>query len=184
MRTAPLCLALAAAVNVAIQAPLTAYAAPPVQPVPYNPSQPVPVGAQGAGPTPAAPAPATGAAPASGGGDTIYLKGGGMIRGRLVEVIPNDHATIALSTGQSAIVEWSRIDRIEQQQAAPNVAVQNGPAAPATVAPAGGSVWVHIDADRDLVLEGRPPDSGWSVICNAPCDQQVALNADFKISGP
>jgi hypothetical protein len=180
MRTASFALALVAALNVATQAPL-AYAAPPsggVQPVPYNPSQPVPVG-QPAAPG-VVPAPAMGnPAAASTGGDMIVLKGGGMIRGRLVEVIPNDHATIALSTGQTAIVEWSRIDRIEQQ-AAPNVVVQGAPA-PSPVP--SGKVWVHIEADRDLALEARTPDSGWGVLCNAPCDQEVPLNADFRISG-
>ncbi len=185
MRIAHFALAFLAALHlVAVTTP--ALAAPPsggVQPVPYSPSQPVPVT------QPASPRPAPAAAPAqapvvvgnTGGTDTVYLKGGGMIRGHLVEVIPNDHATIALPTGQTAIVEWSRIDRIEQQQAPPNVVVQSGTPAPS--APR-GSVWVHIETDREIVLEGSPPEGGWAVVCNAPCDRELPLDYSYRITGP
>ena len=184
MRIAHFALAFLAALHlVAITTP--AFAAPPsggVQPVPYNPSQPVPVG-QPASPRPtpaAAPAPTPVVVGNTGGTDTVYLKGGGMIRGHLVEVIPNDHATIALPTGQTAIVEWSRIDRIEQQQAPPNVVVQNAPA-PATPK---GSAWVHIETDREIVLEGSPPEGGWAVVCNAPCDRDLPLDYSYRVTGP
>ena len=181
MKIASFALAFAAAINVAFAAPLTAHAAPTnVQPIPYAPSQPVPVGQPPSQPLPPLP-PTTAPVAATGGNDVIVLKGGGMLRGRLIEVIPNDHATISLPTGQNAIVEWSRIDRIEQQQqAAPSVLVQGKTAA----APGpSGMVWIHIDSDHELVLEGRPADGGWSIVCTAPCDTGVPLEYEYRISG-
>lgn len=181
MKIVSFALAFAAAINVAFAAPLTAHAAPTnVQPIPYAPSQPVPVGQPPSQPLPPLP-PTTAPVAATGGNDVIVLKGGGMLRGRLIEVIPNDHATISLPTGQNAIVEWSRIDRIEQQQqAAPSVLVQGKTAA----APGpSGMVWIHIDSDHELVLEGRPADGGWSIVCTAPCDTGVPLEYEYRISG-
>src|SRR5215472_339579 len=181
MRIVPFSLALAAALNVGLQAPLVAWAATPsggVQPVPYNPSQPVPVAPPSTQPPPPAP---VAAPPSSTGGDTIFLKGGGMIRGRLVEIIPNDHATIALSTGQTAIVEWGRIERIEQQQAPQPAPVVVPP--PTVIKGPSGSAWVHIETDKELVLEGRPADGGWMVVCSAPCDANLPLDSDYRISG-
>src|ERR1700722_902025 len=98
-----------------VQATGLAHAQSDVQPVPYNPSQPVPVPAQPsyppapppvvAPPTMVAPAPSY--APAGVGGDSVYMKGGGMMRGTMVEMLPNDHVTLQLPTGQNAVIEWS-----------------------------------------------------------------------------
>lgn len=178
MRTASLFLALAAAANIAVQAPL-AYAQTAVQPVPYNPSQPV-----GAAPAPFQPLPSQPVAPpppppgvAVTGGDMVILKGGGMLRGRLVEVIPNDHATIALSTGQNAIIEWSRIERIEQAPA--GYAPGQAPAPPPP--PPAGRVWVHIESDRELLVEGLGHESGWQHMCSSPCDMELPLDLEYRL---
>jgi hypothetical protein len=178
-------MAFAAAANVSLQAPLVAFAGQGVQPVPYNPSQPIPAGAAPLQPLPPSPPPPPPPPPGSfSGNDVIVLKGGGMLRGRILEIIPNDHATIALATGQNAIVEWSRIDRIEQQPSAPPppggvvvVAPPPGPQGPA------GSVWVHIESSHDLVLEGRPPSGGWGPICSSPCDREVPLAYTYRLAG-
>jgi hypothetical protein len=163
-----------------------------VQPIPYTPSQPVP--AQG-GPPPG-PAPA-----GRGGNDAIYLKGGGMLRGTLVEMIPNDHATLTLPTGQTAIVEWARIERIERQGTAP----PPGAAPPPPPPPQNhGSALVHLDADRDVTLETRTnldqpwvvtggmgsaevrsfADARWTPACAAPCDKSLPIDNDYRITGP
>jgi len=178
MRTASLFLALAAAANIAVQTPL-AHAQTAVQPVPYNPSQPV-----GAAPAPFQPLPSQPVAPpgvAVTGGDVVILKGGGMLRGRLVEVIPNDHATIALSTGQNAIIEWSRIERIEQAPA--GYAPGQAPAAPPLPPPPAGRVWVHIESDRELLVEGLGHESGWQHMCSSPCDMELPLDLEYRLLG-
>jgi hypothetical protein len=184
-----------------LQATGLAYASPPqgdVQPVPYNPSQPVPLAPQ---PTYApAPAPAPVAPPAPGyasapvyaraaaGGDAVYMKGGGVIRGTMTEMVPNDHVTIQLPTGQPAIVEWGKIDHIER--AAPGVAAVTPPLVSALPAPRrhvvveGATVIVHLEADPGVALESIAPGSGrWALVCAAPCDAQVPLGRQYRIAG-
>ena len=92
--------------------------APPgeVQPVPYTQSQPVPYG------TPSEPHPPTEAGPDAApvesqpqvGGDAVTLREGEVIRGVLVESLPNDHATVQLPNGQLALIPWERIARIDR----------------------------------------------------------------------
>jgi hypothetical protein len=172
-----------------VQATGLAYAAPPgdVQPVPYSPSQPVPLPAAPPSPPGAAPPPPA-FAPARPGGDTIYLKDGGMVRGTLVEMLPNDHATIQLPTGQSAVVAWGRIDRIEQAtlQVAP-MAPQVEVGARRHHAKEGATAFVHIDADTSIVLESLSDRGGWpywSRVCTAPCDAELPLGREYRLAGP
>jgi hypothetical protein len=188
MRTASFLLAFAAATNVAL-APLVAYAGQGVQPVPYNPSQPVPGASAQLQPLPTRPPPPPPPpSGAMGGNDVIVLKGGGMLRGRIIEIIPNDHATIALATGQNAIVEWGRIDRIEQQPSAPpppppppgSIVVVGPPPAPEGPQ---GKVWVHIESGHELVLEGRPPSGSFGPVCNEPCDAELPLAYTYRLTG-
>src|SRR5258708_2202808 len=80
---------------VAITAPSVAMAQPPSpgpQPVPYG-NPPVPYGQ---------PPPAPSSAPHAGatGSDVIYLKNGGLLRGTIIDAIPNAQARIQLATGE------------------------------------------------------------------------------------
>src|SRR5258708_5814996 len=103
----------------------------PPQPVPYNPAPPaVPYNQPAAAPSSgAATSPTTRPPLAAVGGDVIYMKNGGMLRGTIVDAIPNSQARIQLATGEIATVPWSEIARIEHGATPP---------APATGAP--GSV--------------------------------------------
>jgi hypothetical protein len=157
-----------------------------VQPVPYNTGQPVQYGAQPSPPTTVYTTPAQG----GGSADTVVLKNGGMIRGTLVEVLPNDHATVQLPSGQSAIVQWSEIHHIERGAApAPGPAApQSAPASPLpnTTAPMSGPlVLVHIETQRRVTLDRRNPgdDQAWVTACESPCDVQLPLNNDYRIVG-
>src|SRR5690242_20290879 len=58
--------------------------------------------------------------------DSVYLKEGGLLRGAIVESVPNDHVTIALPTGEVRRVPWDVVERVETGTAK---------AAPAPVAP-------------------------------------------------
>jgi hypothetical protein len=194
MRTASLFVALLAALHyVLLSTPCFAQAAPtpsqPVQPVPYQTSQPVPYGQ----PAPAQPSgPVYTQTPPGGAADTVVLKNGGMIRGTLIEVLPNDHATVQLPSGQSAIVQWSEIHHIERG-AAPQpqqggLVLPAGPPAqlPNATAPVTGpTVLVHIESTRKVVLDRRNPgeDQPWVTACESPCDVQLPLNNDYRIVG-
>ncbi len=154
----------------------------PVQPVPYTPSQPVPYAVAPTPPPLPAPAPVnvTNAVGAT-GDDVVVLKDGGMIRGTLLEVIPNDHATVQLATGQSARVQWDHIERIERgAAAAPRVAAPEGAPVARRAAP---SARVHIESDRPATLERHEGAKAWVAACSAPCDADLPLDAEYRIVG-
>jgi len=72
--------------------------------------------------------------------DVVTLKHGGQIRGKLTEMLAGDHATIAMSSGQNAIIRWDEIGSISRggvpvkmPEAPPPVVTQ--PAALAPVPP-------------------------------------------------
>jgi hypothetical protein len=125
-------------------------------------------------------------------GDTIYLKDGGLMRGTLVEMLPNDHATIQLATGQTATIEWGRIDHIERG------ALQGPPMAPlalppprtrlhrpAGIAGAEPTAVVHLDADPDVALQSVSPGTGrWATVCAGPCDAPVPIDREYRVAGP
>src|SRR5262249_28257391 len=161
-----------------------------VQPVPYNTGQPVQYGAQ---PSPAQAPPTVYTTPPAGSPgapDTVVLKNGGMIRGTLVEVLPNDHATVQLPSGQSAITQGGEIHHTERG-AAPTATPgtpQGAPAAPlpnATAPMHGPMVLVHIESQRRVTLDRRNPgdDQPWVTACDSPCDAQLPLNNDYRIVG-
>jgi hypothetical protein len=147
---------------------------PPVQPVPYTTSQPVPY-------------PGADAPHAQVGSDVVYLKGGGMIRGTLVEAIPNDHATVELANGQSAVIPWDRVDRIDRG----GMTVPPSPyyPTPGAVPPAPKgpvpSAAVHIESDKSdspVTIERRE-GRNWVYACSAPCDAELPLAPLYRISG-
>jgi hypothetical protein len=117
------------------------------------------------------------------GDDVVYLTDGGMLRGTLLEILPNDHATLQLANGQTATIEWSHIARIEQR-GRPATPPQPAPApAPAPV-PA-GTAFVHIESERPVQLESvaRGQKAGWVTVCSSPCDRDVDLGSDYHITG-
>jgi hypothetical protein len=121
------------------------------------------------------------------GPDTVVLKDGGMIKGTLTEILPGDHATMQLATGQTATIRWDVIGHIERNgaplQTAPPATAK--PAAPAAAAPAPGpqgAAYVHIDADSDIRIE-RQIGAQWVGMCNAPCDRDLPLDSNYRIAG-
>ena len=119
---------------VALAAPSLAFAQDPapVSPAPASPAAAVAVQARGAA------------------GDVIDLKNGGVLRGTLIDAVPNSYARIQLVTGQVATVPWQDIQRIERGVAASPADV--APAASSTAAPA-ATVWVHIEGSQVAQLQ-------------------------------
>ena len=120
------------------------------------------------------------AAPYTPGGDVVYLKGGGMLRGTLLEEIPGDHVSVELAPGQLAQVPWERVQRIARAGATPP------PPAPAAIAPPpanAATVTVRIESEEAAVLERRE-GRRWGPVCSAPCNQAMPLDGSYRISGP
>jgi hypothetical protein len=168
----------------------SAWAAEParqVQPVPYTVSQPVPYATPGeTGQPPPLPPPApvtvvTGIVAA--GSDVVVLKEGGMIRGTLLEVIPNDHATVQLATGQSAVIQWDHIERIDRAKVALPVPVTPTPVVRVDTHTDARSARVHIESDRAVTLERHEGGKIWSFACTAPCDVPLSVEPEYRIVG-
>ena len=144
-------------------------APPKTQPVPAPVVEPVPYSISATGPYTAA--------PYTPGGDVVYLKGGGMLRGTLLEEIPGDHVSVELAPGQLAQVPWDRVQRIARAGATPPAPVVIEP--PANAA----TVTVRIESEEAAVLERRE-GRRWGIVCSAPCNQAMPLDGSYRISGP
>ncbi|HEX3772010.1 MAG TPA: hypothetical protein VHV30_14140 [Polyangiaceae bacterium] len=145
--------------------------------------------------------PATSAGPATpaaarpaGGGDVIELKTGGLLRGTLVDAIPNQRARIQLVTGEVATVPWQDIANIVRADrgstpaaGAPSAAPPPAPP-PASPAPPpasdDGTVFVHIVGSEGADLERDTGDhKHFDTVCSSPCDQRVSLKDEYRIGG-
>lgn len=161
----------------AITAPGIAWAAPPQAP-------------------PAAPAAAPSAAPP----DAITLKNGGILRGTIVDAIPNDHARIELATHEIATVAWADIARIDRGGEKTTVAPAPAPAPAPALPPATASttpptppgtvpaekslVTVHIEGPDDVQLEqDTTGQDDWAVVCSGTCDRSLSTAYWYRVSG-
>jgi hypothetical protein len=176
-------LAVAGAVQAAtFAAPQKAWAQGPA-PVPYaTPPEPVPYA--GSAP-PAAGASSVQRAPQA-WQDTIVMKNGGLLRGTIIDAIPDAQARIQLATGEIATVQWGAIERIERGTMAPRLPPLPAPAAAAQPEEPSVTVWVHLEGSDGARLERleKDPDGGdtWTPACEAPCDTEVPLSADYRIA--
>ncbi|MCU0656272.1 MAG: hypothetical protein MUF64_13790 [Polyangiaceae bacterium] len=133
---------------------------------------------------------------------TIWLKNGGFLRGSLVELVPGDHVTVQLVTGELRKIPASEIDRMSTgaggsaaptaipaptapaTSATPPVAIPSPSAAPAlslaplrVVAPGGAGV--------EIEWRKRLDPGGWARVCQAPCELGVlAIDREFRAAGP
>ena len=115
---------------------------------------------------------------AAAGGDVIELKNGGILRGSIIDAIPNGHARIQLATGEIATVPWQEIAHIERASAAP-------PASATPAAAEGASVVVHIEGSETAQLQrdANGNHREWVTVCSAPCDKAMSPQYDYRISG-
>jgi hypothetical protein len=143
------------------------------------------------------------APPPSSSGDAIFLKGGAVVRGTIIDILPGDHARILLASGEVELVSWATIERIERAPIGASPSPTPSPVAPAPstslpsragpsldpAVPPGANrvpaVTVHIDTTRtEIGLQGRPDDDfEWTRMCEAPCDVRVPLAWEYRIVG-
>ena len=80
-----------------------------------------------------------------------------MLRGTIIDAIPEAQARIQLVTGEIATVPWPQILRIERAGAPP----ANSP--PSTKPPAPPSeVWDHLEGSEGVVLPGVTLPASWT----------------------
>jgi hypothetical protein len=120
--------------------------------------------------------------------DSVYLRGGGLVRGRVHEVIPGDHITISLDTGDKRVIPWAEVDRVVIASASsiPPVGTPAAPGAPSlpSVPMRGPLVRVHITSPRAMQLYRRlPGTSEWAHACESPCDAELPLGDEYRVTG-
>ena len=116
--------------------------------------------------------------PRPAGDDVIHMKNGGLMRGTMIEVIPDVQARMQLVTGEIATVPWQQIDRIEHG-GAPSPAP-----APAPASKPPPEVWVHVDAPQGvLVQQDKTNDDDWVTVCTAPCDAPLPTGFYYRVTG-
>lgn len=115
----------------------------------------------------------------AGGDEAVYLKDGGMLRGTFIEIIPNDHVTIALANGQTARVDWSLVARIERGAGGAPPTAGGAPPGSKPVKTA----MVHIESERPVRLEAQTGPKAFNFVCASPCDKELDLDALYRITG-
>jgi hypothetical protein len=146
---------------------------------------------------PTAPGPhvAPASTPPAAGSDVVYLKNGGILRGTIIDAVPNERVRMQLATGEIATVAWADVGRIEHGGDGSKTTVTTPGASAATPAPAAAAdkgtlspaqslVWVHIEGSDDAQLEqDTSGQDDWAVVCSAPCDKQLSTGYWYRISG-
>lgn len=114
--------------------------------------------------------------------DTVHLRSGGMFRGRVTEIVPGDHVTVLLDSGESRRLVWRDVDRV----IVASTAVPPAPtaAAPATAGMVGPRARVHIKAPHPAYLYRRAAGTtDFVTACQAPCDEEMPIGDTYKIGG-
>ena len=96
-------------------------------------------------------------------------------------MIPNDHATVQLATGQSAVIQWDHIERIDRAKVAP--APPPVPVVRVDTHIDTTRARVHIESDRAVTLERHDGGKIWSFACSAPCDAPLSVEPEYRIVG-
>ena len=116
--------------------------------------------------------------------DMVHLRTGGMFRGRVTEIVPGDHVTILLTTGESRKIPWRDVERvIVASTAIPPVATAT-PTAPATAPMAGPRARVHMKTPHPAHLYRRAAGTtDFVTACNSPCDEDMPIGDTYRIGG-
>ncbi len=124
--------------------------------------------------------------------DSVVLRNGGLIRGRIQEILPGDHLTIAMETGEMRRIAWSDVERVIV------AASTKIPPMPRTTEPPrplpapelppppmrGPLVWVHITSPKHVTLNRRLDEGAdWVHACDSPCDVELPLGDQYEIAG-
>jgi len=122
------------------------------------------------------------------GDDEIELKSGGMVRGTLVEVTPNNQVTIVIdATGEHRLIPWADIAKLGRGKYAQAQTPVPAPALATAAISERGLVRLHLSGETaglKLFLT-QPLSDDDALVCAAPCDREVDGRGgqDFYLAG-
>lgn len=121
--------------------------------------------------------------------DNVYLRNGGLYRGRVTELAPKDHVTIVVEGGETKRIPWADVDRvIVSSMPVPPAKPATPAAAPAAPAPAPPAkeelAFVHVTTPKPVIVYRRPPGSiAWEQVCASPCDKELPVSGTYRVVG-
>ncbi len=136
-------------------------------------------------PLPAGPPTAPSAA-ASTTSDAIYLRNGGVVRGTLIEAVPDRPVRIQLVTGEIYTAAWKDVDHVMAASSAGTTVAGAGRSVEGSSppVPSGPMTTLHVDSPRNVEIQGHPRDSEeWITVCTGPCDKPVPIAWEYQVRG-
>lgn len=119
--------------------------------------------------------------------DVVHLRDGGLVRGRILELLPGISVTItSAADGQNKTFPWDQVEAVERADGPPIAAVE-------PVVFEVGSLRVTIEVDRPVEIRltevkprGDDPGAaiGTRVVCVSPCGRPIAARGrSFHLEG-
>ena len=140
----------------------------------------------------AKPAPDAKPADTTGAVDTVQLRSGGTFRGRVTEILPNSHVSIAVPGEGTKRFAWADVEKVVVASyagplppsgagATPYVA----PSTPPIEAPMQGPrARVHLRAKSRVLLYRKPAGTNaWTQACASPCDVELPIGDSYRLTG-
>jgi len=130
----------------------------------------------------------------------VWLRSGSVIRGEVVEYVPDTRVVLQLATGEVRTIPWDEVARASwvPSDAPPSSRPSSSPPVPEAPerkpdtkpAPAGSNpgILLHLEGDRPgLRLEVRPrySEGSWIPLCDAPCGSTFDVHRkSLRVTGP
>jgi hypothetical protein len=113
------------------------------------------------------------------GADVIYLRSGQVVRGTLVELIPNGQARMKLANGEVATIVRPEIMRVEREGEPSDGA---GVAGLTATSPA--RAWIRLEGTSHERLEwDTTGHQDWTTACFAPCERRLPVSVMYRVAG-
>ena len=154
---------------------------------------------QSSAPSASSSAPAALSSSVSAPQQVVWLRSGGIVRGEVIEFVPDARVVLLLATGEIRTIQWDQVERASwlptslpppRKTEPPKTPGSAAPTSRSPLVPAASSagVLLHLVGDRKgLQLEERPrygPGS-WTPLCNAPCGTVLDLHRkSLRVTGP
>jgi hypothetical protein len=120
--------------------------------------------------------------------DSVYTRDGGIVRGRVQEILPGSHVTVALDIGGVRVVPWPNVERVIVASAAtipPLPAEPPHEAAPLPAPPpvvSGPLVHVHLSTPKATLFRKPAGTTQDFLVCVGPCDADVPVGDEYQVS--
>jgi hypothetical protein len=123
--------------------------------------------------------------------DTVHLRSGGIVRGRVTEIVAGDHVSVLVAPSVMQHVPWADVERVivtttkfPPRPPPPRPAATPPPAPVGPPPMVGPRAYVHLESKGAAYLYRRAAGTTEFVTaCESPCDTELPLGDTYKIGG-